>query len=760
MSLLLDALKKAAEQKAKKQAENGAEQSDDAKTEILSKTQVDVTESVEKTRMDTKFDKELDKTQLVINEQSSDESDDDFDPTEVVEKTRLDTKFDHDLDKTEQVDKTQLITEAQSTVESDDEFDPTEIVEKTRMDTNYEEAVDKTVFVEKASLESDSTQVLDDEKSQLIHKPDSDEDDDATVLLTDDDITQFLGSGESLPVDPSTDLSDQEKTKKAEKEAIDKRAAEAAQRIKEAAKAKALAEEKEAAAKKQMLAQKEAEEKEKAEAQAQARLLQEKTLKEAAEQNEKDSVEHKDDTERSEDTRVTPLITNTAYRSKIGDITDKKPPPDPASLNKSKSNISGSPTQTQSEIVNIETLTNEDTVIRKDTTSTGTFAPDNYDRTLINVAGRDISQLFPGMKSDSTEVMTPDHAKKVFVKNSTARRIYSYKIYAGIGAFLLLLITVLSLFETQQVFDKVDTDLMPLRRDPMPGLLRAKKPELSTQVKLENVAEVDENILQLIKQEAAVIAGDAESVELPEQDLSQEPKELNAANTIKSAKNGKANQPVQANLQKTSTSDQPEKKSSLSIASNLVLAEKDILLLEAYNAYESGDDDAARQAYSRVLDIDPENRDALLGMAALYIKSKEPAKAIVNLQRILLQNPKDTLAMTSLISIANIEPEVSETQLKLLLREQPDSPYLHFALGNVFGAQDRWREAQEVYFQALKFNPDNPNYAYNFAVSLEHISKSSAAIPYYERALKNSKSGLATFNEQIVVRRLEILKQL
>jgi tetratricopeptide (TPR) repeat protein len=95
-----------------------------------------------------------------------------------------------------------------------------------------------------------------------------------------------------------------------------------------------------------------------------------------------------------------------------------------------------------------------------------------------------------------------------------------------------------------------------------------------------------------------------------------------------------------------------------------------------------------------------------------------------------------------------------------MIRENPDSPYLNFALANTYSAQERWREAQGYYFRALQGNPGDPNYAYNLAVSLEHIAQPRAAIAYYQRALDNYGNGLATFSRDVVDQRLEVLKKL
>ena len=183
-------------------------------------------------------------------------------------------------------------------------------------------------------------------------------------------------------------------------------------------------------------------------------------------------------------------------------------------------------------------------------------------------------------------------------------------------------------------------------------------------------------------------------------------------------------------------------------------------LREAYTAYQAGNDERALELYNRVLEVDPSNRNALLARAAIYVQNRNSAAAIADYQALLLANPKDSLAMTSLIAVGNISPQESESQLKLMIREEPNSPYLNFALANAYGAQNRWQEAQGHYFKALENNPDDPNYAYNLAVSLEHIAQPKVAISFYQRALDNFNNGLATFSKEVVDQRLQILGKL
>jgi tetratricopeptide (TPR) repeat protein len=197
---------------------------------------------------------------------------------------------------------------------------------------------------------------------------------------------------------------------------------------------------------------------------------------------------------------------------------------------------------------------------------------------------------------------------------------------------------------------------------------------------------------------------------------------------------------------------EPESSSTnLQIVTTSRVGQKDIRLREAYDAYKSGNDELAMTRYNQVLEEDPGNRNALLA------RDGDSAAAIKDYQAILLANPKDSLAMASLIAVANYSPRDSESQLKLMIRDEPSSPYLNFALANVYGAQNRWQEAQGYYFRALQNNPQDPNYAYNLAISLEHISQPGSAISYYQRALENFENGPATFSRDVVDQRLELL---
>jgi tetratricopeptide (TPR) repeat protein len=79
------------------------------------------------------------------------------------------------------------------------------------------------------------------------------------------------------------------------------------------------------------------------------------------------------------------------------------------------------------------------------------------------------------------------------------------------------------------------------------------------------------------------------------------------------------------------------------------------------------------------------------------------------------------------------DPTAAETRLKQLLSREP-SPFLHFVLGNLYSDQGLWSQAQHSYFQAHHLEPDNPDYAYNLAVGLDHLGQTKLALQFYRRA--------------------------
>jgi tetratricopeptide (TPR) repeat protein len=168
----------------------------------------------------------------------------------------------------------------------------------------------------------------------------------------------------------------------------------------------------------------------------------------------------------------------------------------------------------------------------------------------------------------------------------------------------------------------------------------------------------------------------------------------------------------------------------------------------AYAAYLGGDIAAARADYEQALGEEPGNRDALLGLAALDVKSGRLEAAEGTYLRLLQVDPRDAYAQAGLLALRSGRGDAlaSESRVKMLLANEPGAHVLHFTLGNQLAQQGRWAEAQQEYFRAFAADPDNADFAYNLAVSLDHLRQSKLALEYYQRALALSEKRGASFS--------------
>lgn len=179
---------------------------------------------------------------------------------------------------------------------------------------------------------------------------------------------------------------------------------------------------------------------------------------------------------------------------------------------------------------------------------------------------------------------------------------------------------------------------------------------------------------------------------------------------------------------------------------------------KAYQSFLSGDTGAAQQLYQKVLQQEPNNRDALLGMAAIALKHKQAGQAAAYYGKLLDLDLADPEALAALIGLqGQTDPTQSESRLKKVLMQNPQADAAHFALGNLYTQQSRWAEAQQSYFRAYSSAPGNADYAFNLAVSLDHLNQGKLALDYYQRAL--AQPGPANFDKSSVQTRIRELLQ-
>ena len=210
---------------------------------------------------------------------------------------------------------------------------------------------------------------------------------------------------------------------------------------------------------------------------------------------------------------------------------------------------------------------------------------------------------------------------------------------------------------------------------------------------------------------------------------------------------------------------QPPRASSqqqnISITSTKTAPEVSPQLVNAYQAFQQNRLDAAQESYQKILLAEPNNTEALLGLAAIAEQQKQPDKAAQYYLQVLRLDPKNAIAQAGLLGIVgHTDPQASEARLKQLLAREP-SAFVYFTLGNMYAEQSQWPAAQAAYFQALHLQPDNADYAFNLAVGLEHLNQPKLALKFYQQALQLAKDqGHANFELSLAQNRISKLSSL
>lgn len=183
------------------------------------------------------------------------------------------------------------------------------------------------------------------------------------------------------------------------------------------------------------------------------------------------------------------------------------------------------------------------------------------------------------------------------------------------------------------------------------------------------------------------------------------------------------------------------------------------LFEQAYQAFNNGELDLAQSAWQKILQSDPRNADALHGLGAIAQQRQQADRATDYYLRAIEVDPKDALALSALITLkGTTDPQQTESRLKNLLAEQPDSPFLNFALGNLYAGNARWADAQQAYFKAHVADPGSPDYLFNLAVSLDQLRQPRLAAQYYNQSLSAAAQRPAGFDTAKAAARLKALQ--
>lgn len=182
----------------------------------------------------------------------------------------------------------------------------------------------------------------------------------------------------------------------------------------------------------------------------------------------------------------------------------------------------------------------------------------------------------------------------------------------------------------------------------------------------------------------------------------------------------------------------------------------DIDVKRGYEALQAGRYGEARGAYEQALKRDGALRDALIGLAWSLEGLEDHQGAQAALRRLLELYPRDAEALAAQYLIGGGNPGDAARFRQLAERSERNAP-LHFALGVIHAEQGRWGEARLAFERAATLEPGQPDYLYNFALSLDRLGQGPEAMRQYVKALNLSFRQPAAFNQEAVRNRLRAL---
>lgn len=165
-------------------------------------------------------------------------------------------------------------------------------------------------------------------------------------------------------------------------------------------------------------------------------------------------------------------------------------------------------------------------------------------------------------------------------------------------------------------------------------------------------------------------------------------------------------------------------------------------LNRAYNTLMAGDSEQAIEIYKNVLNADPENQDALFGVAALYHRQGQLDKARPYYARLLKLNPQHKEGLNNFLALISDEaPEEALAELERLGQRNPEYSPIPAQQAIVLKKLGYLDQARDQMLHAIELSPDSLTYKYNLAVILDQMGDVTNASGLYRLLIDASLKG-------------------
>lgn len=162
----------------------------------------------------------------------------------------------------------------------------------------------------------------------------------------------------------------------------------------------------------------------------------------------------------------------------------------------------------------------------------------------------------------------------------------------------------------------------------------------------------------------------------------------------------------------------------------------------AYRSLLRGDYHTALNTYESILELDPQNLQALLGRATALHKLRRLEDAESAYERVLGMDPGNQQALTNVLAIiAEGSPREALARLRDLERSAPTFSPVAAQLGLVYGRIGMTEAAIASMSRAVALEPTNLLYRYNLAILLDHSGQAQDAAAAYQHVLEGLMAG-------------------
>ncbi len=165
-------------------------------------------------------------------------------------------------------------------------------------------------------------------------------------------------------------------------------------------------------------------------------------------------------------------------------------------------------------------------------------------------------------------------------------------------------------------------------------------------------------------------------------------------------------------------------------------------LEHAYESLMHDDYGLAIQYYNAILAKNPNQIDALFGLAATYHRSGDLEAAREFYGKVLSLEPDNLETLNNLLVLASQEsPEDALQELALLESKNPHYDPIPAQMAAIYGHMQRFDDAIDKMRRAIQLAPNNMTYRYNMAVLLDNAGYKKQAISIYNDLKKSYLNG-------------------